>query len=161
MAKWTSKQQLSLNQGLRWKGRDLQMACNMISGDGFRMARQCVRENWDITGEKCIQNNEDLLAIDLEDKNETYKSYYEGLLNMENARHGIGVLHDDPTEIPKIWVESNAVEEMIRGHEEKKLEGSSRKVTEMLKMSGEVEYIITTQMFNPSYTGRCHTQRLA
>ncbi|KAK4300948.1 hypothetical protein Pmani_026889 [Petrolisthes manimaculis] len=49
----------------------------------FRIAKQMAKTNQDIVGEKCIRNDDGVLAINEQDKKDAWKCYYERLLNTE------------------------------------------------------------------------------
>ncbi|KAK3893379.1 hypothetical protein Pcinc_002812 [Petrolisthes cinctipes] len=52
----------------------------------FRIAKQMAKTNQDIVGEKCIRNDDGVLAINEQDKKDAWKCYYERLLNTEFPR---------------------------------------------------------------------------
>lgn len=78
------------------KGTDLQMSCSVKNKrwEEFKNAKQCVKENRDIIGEKNIWSDESIVAINMEDKKVAWKYYYKRLPKEENTwnekeKHGI------------------------------------------------------------------------
>ena len=49
----------------------------------MRKAKQMAKTNQDIVGEKCIRTDDGELAINMQDKKNAWKCYYEKLLNTE------------------------------------------------------------------------------
>ena len=61
------------------KLNDIDSDSNII----YRIAKQMKQENKDIVGEKCIRDDDGVLAFNIEDKKKAWKQHYERLLNVE------------------------------------------------------------------------------
>ena len=49
----------------------------------FQLAKKLKRENADIVGEKCVRNDEGLLALTIDEKFKAWQAHYDKLLNEE------------------------------------------------------------------------------
>ena len=82
---------------------------NVLQREVFRVASQCVRENRDGVGEKCVRHDNGTLALTDTEKKEAWKCYHEKLLNEENAWEKESLPHVDPTEGLAILVDSKTI----------------------------------------------------
>ena len=78
----------SVNDAVKEKKRPWKIWKNGGSKEDYILdlhliAKQMKQENKDIVGEKCIRNDNDVLAFNEEDKKKAWKQHYERLLNGE------------------------------------------------------------------------------
>ena len=81
MAKKVAKQTVfsAKKKAEKEKLNDIDSDSNII----YRIAKQMKQENKDIIGEKCIRDDDGVLAFNIEDKKKAWKQHYERLLNVE------------------------------------------------------------------------------
>ncbi|KAK3896219.1 hypothetical protein Pcinc_000141 [Petrolisthes cinctipes] len=77
----------------------------------FRIAKQMAKTNQDIVGEKCIRNDDGVLAIHEQDKKDAWKCYYERLLNTEFPRDRENLEVTEAVAGPAIRIEKEMVRE--------------------------------------------------
>ena len=91
------------------------------------------KENNDIVGEKCIQDDSGKLAYSNEEKKKTWKQHYQRLLNVEFPCSEEDLSVADPVLVPPTLVTREMVEKSINKMKKGKAPGPSGVVTEMLK----------------------------
>ncbi|KAK3856635.1 hypothetical protein Pcinc_037055 [Petrolisthes cinctipes] len=79
----------------------------------FRIAKQMAKTNQDIVGEKCIRNDDGVLAINEQDKKDAWKCYYERLLNTEFPRDRENLEVTEAVAGPAIRIEKEMVREAV------------------------------------------------
>ena len=80
----------------------------------FRIAKEIVKTNQDIVGEKCIRTDDGELAINEQDKKNTWKCYYEKLLNTEFPWDREHLEMAKAVAGPAIRIEKEMVREAVR-----------------------------------------------
>ena len=118
------------------------------TSDVFRIAKRMKQENSDVTGEKCVRNDEGEMALSDEAKKLAWKQHYENLLNVEFAWDRDTLSDAQPVEGPSVYITSEMVSEAIKKMKIGKAPGPSGIVAEMLKASGEDGIDIITHLVN-------------
>ena len=114
---------------------------NHIDSDSniiYRIAKQMKQENKDIVGEKCIRDDDGVLAFNVEDKKKAWKQHYERPLNVEFPWREEDLSNADPVLGPPLLITKEMVEKSISKMKIGKASGPSGVVTEMLKASSDV-----------------------
>ena len=114
----------------------------------FRIAKQMAKTNQDIVGEKCIRNDEGVLATSEQDKKDAWKCYYERLLNTEFPWDRENLEVAEAVAGPAIRIEKEMVREAVSKMKKGKAAGPSGVVAEMLKAAGETGIEMITNLTN-------------
>ena len=135
LAKKVAKQTVfaSKKKAEKEKLNDIDSDSNII----YRIAKQMKQENKDIVGEKCIRDDDGVLAFNVEDKKKAWKQHYERLLNVEFPWREEDLSNADPVLGPSL-ITKEMVEKSISKIKIGKASGASGVVTEMLKASSDV-----------------------
>jgi hypothetical protein len=102
----------------------------------FRLARKMRSENQDIIGEKCIRNEQGIIAYEEKEKLDIWKNHYENLLNAEFPWDEPSLSSADPVLGPSIQISDEMVQASINHLKSGKAAGPSGIVVEMLKAAG-------------------------
>ena len=116
------------------KLNDIDSDSNII----YRIAKEMKQENKDIVGEKCIRDDDGVLAFNVKDKKKAWKQHYERLLNVEFPWREEDLSNADPVLGPPLLFTKEMVEKSISKMKIGKASGPSDVVTEMLKASSDV-----------------------
>ena len=103
----------------------------------FKLARKLRSENQDITGDKCIRNDQGNIAYEDAAKLETWKQHYEKLLNAEFTWDESSLPTVDPILGPAIHITDEMVDASIKHLKSGKAAGPSGIVAEMLKTASD------------------------
>ncbi|XP_057303385.1 uncharacterized protein LOC130640832 [Hydractinia symbiolongicarpus] len=106
------------------------------------------KTNQDIVGEKCIRNDEGVLASTEEEKRVAWKNHYQRLLNTEFDWDEDNLSDDDVVEGPAMQIKTEWVVEAIRKLKIGKAAGVSGIVAEMVKASGYIGVELITSLAN-------------
>ena len=116
------------------KLNDIDSDSNII----YRIVKQMKQENKDIVGEKCIRDDDGVLAFNVEDKKKAWKQHYERLLNVEFPWREEDLSNADPVLGPPLLITKEMVEKPTSKMKIGKASGPSGVVTDMLKASSDV-----------------------
>ncbi|XP_057303608.1 uncharacterized protein LOC130640998 [Hydractinia symbiolongicarpus] len=105
------------------------------------------KTNQDVVGEKCIRNDEGVLAS-TEEKRVAWKNHYQRLLNTEFDWDEDNLSKDDVVEGPSMQIKTEWVVEAIRKLKIGKAAGVSGIVAEMVKASGYIGVELITSLAN-------------
>ena len=108
----------------------------------FRIAKQMMRENQDVMGEKCVKNDEGELALTPEAKKAAWKQHYEGLHNVEFPWNP----EEPPAQVPALLITPGMAQKAINKMKLGKAAGPSNIVAEHLKASGEIGIKLITDL---------------
>lgn len=114
----------------------------------FRIAKQMKRENQDVIGEKCIRDDDGVMALDDESKKTAWKQHYERLLNVEFPWNPDHLSPAHPVSGAPVQITEKMVQESIKRMKVGKAAGPSGIVAEMLKASGEKCFGLITELMN-------------
>ncbi|XP_057310454.1 uncharacterized protein LOC130648419 [Hydractinia symbiolongicarpus] len=106
------------------------------------------KTNQDVVGEKCIRNDEGVLASTEEEKRVAWKNHYQRLLNTEFDWDEDNLSDDDVVEGPAMQIKTEWVVEAIRKLKIGKAAGVSGIVAEMVKASGYIGVELITSLAN-------------
>ena len=79
----------------------------------YHIAKQMKQENKDIVGEKCIRDDNSVLAFNEEEKNKAWKRHYERLLNFEFSWQEEDLSTADPVLGPPLLITKEMVAKSI------------------------------------------------
>ena len=96
------------------------------------------KENEDIVGEKCIQDDSGKLAYSDEEKKKAWKQHYERLLNVEFPWRKEDLSVADPVLGPSTLVTQEMVEKSINKMKKGKAPSPLGVLTDMLKVSSNI-----------------------
>ena len=102
----------------------------------FRIAKQMMRENQDVMGEKCVKNDEGELALTPEAKKAAWKQHYGGLLNVEFPWNSEELSEEPLTQGPASLITPGMARKAISKMKLGKAAGPSNIVGEHFKASG-------------------------
>ena len=119
----------------------------------FRIAKQMMRENQDVMGEKCVKNDEGKLALTPEAKKAAWKQHYGGLLNVEFSWNPEELSDEPPTQGPVLLITPGMAQKAISKMKFGKAAGPSNIVAEHLKASGEIGIKLITDLANAMIRG--------
>jgi len=121
---------------------------NDCQSEVFKVARQIIKANLDVVGEKCVRGDDGSLAFSDEEKKAAWRSHYMKLLNNENVWCINDLPPANPVEGPAVEVQKGMVEDAIRRMKCGKAAGPSGIVAEMLKASDECGLVAVTELIN-------------
>ena len=114
----------------------------------FRIAEQMRKENKDIVGGKCIQDDSGKLAYSDDEKIKAWKQHYERLLNVEFPWSEDDLSVADPVLGPPPIVTREMAEKSISKMKLSEAPSLSGVVTEMLKASSDFCSVMTADLTN-------------
>ena len=103
----------------------------------YCISKQMKQENKD-KNEKCIQDDNGVLAFNEEDKKKAWKQHYERLLNVEFPWKEEDLSIPDPVLGPPLLITKEMVVKSICKMKNSKASGPSGMVTEMLKAFSDI-----------------------
>ena len=104
----------------------------------YRIAKQMKQENKDIIGEKCIWDNNGVLAFNEEQKKKAWKQHYERLLNVVFPLREEDLPYADPVLGSLLLITKEMVVKSIFKMKNGKASGPSSVMTQMLKVSSDI-----------------------
>ena len=114
----------------------------------FKIAKQMMKTNQDVIGEKCVRNDRNELAITDKEKLIAWREHYEKLLNEEFDWDKDNLIFNDPIIGPEPQFNSEMVRKALSKMKSGKAAGTSGVVAEMLHASGELGIERLTCLFN-------------
>ena len=103
----------------------------------FQLAKKLKRENADIVGEKCVRNDEGLLALTIDEKLKAWQAHYDKLLNEEFPWNPDTLSDDPPVQGPAIYITPDMVENAMSKMKCGKSSGPSGIIIEMMRAAGD------------------------
>jgi len=114
----------------------------------FRVAKQMRRDNQDVSGEKCVRDDQGVMSLDDEAKKAAWRQHYERLLNIEFAWNRDSLSAAEPILGPPPFISEKLVQTAINKMKVGKAAGPSGIVAELLKASGAECCRVVTQLTN-------------
>ena len=112
------------------------------------IARQMVKTNADVVGDKCVTNDDGELACTDSEKLSAWKQHYEKLLNEEFPWEKEHLVHKEPCQGPHPKIEREWVKVALQQMKDGKAVGTSGIAAEMLKAAGDIGLDILTDLCN-------------
>ena len=103
----------------------------------FRIAKQMMSTNRDVVGDKCIIDDNGVLATSDKDKHKAWQGHYQRLLNEEFDWDKESLILNDPTIGPCPEIDIKDVKDALSKMKKSKASGTSGVVAEMMLASGE------------------------
>ena len=119
----------------------------------FKLAKKLKRDNADIVGEKCVRNDEGLLALTVDEKLEAWQSHYDKLLNEEFPWNADSLSDDPPMQGPVIYITADMVRKAMSKMKCGKSSGPSGIIIEMMRAAGSFLNELTTLLNRIVYEG--------
>ena len=116
--------------------------------DLFRIAKQMISVNRDVVGDKCVKNDEGVLATSDKGKLKAWQEHYERLLNEEFDWDKENLIFTEPTIGPPPEIATEDVKAALFKMKNGKASGTSGVLAEMLLASGEPGIVRLTKIFN-------------
>ena len=107
-----------------------------------------IRTNSDVTGDKCVKNDEGNLACTDEEKLHAWKQHYQKLLNEEFPWDEEHLVFESPCEGPPPRINRTWVINALRKMKDKKAAGATGITAEMLKAAGDIGIDILMDICN-------------
>ena len=114
----------------------------------FKIARQMVKTNADVVGDKCVTNDDGELVCTDSEKLFTWKQHYEKLLNEEFPWEEEHLVHQEHCQGPHPKIEREWVKVSLQKMKNGKAVGTSDIAAEMLKAAGDIGLDIQTDLCN-------------
>ena len=103
----------------------------------FKLAKKLKQDNADIVGEKCVRNDEGLLALTVDEKLKAWQSHYDKLPNEEFPWNADTLSDDPPTQGPAIYITPDMVRKAMSKMKRGKSSGPSGIIIEMMRAAGD------------------------
>lgn len=114
----------------------------------FKVAKQMMKTNQDVVGEKCVRDDNGSLAFTDNAKKKAWKAHYQRLLNEEFEWNKDSLTQVDPVHGPAIRIEKEMVVEAVNKMKTGKAAGPTGVVIEMLKAGGDACIDLVTDLVN-------------
>ena len=114
----------------------------------FQLAQCMIKTNSDVTGDKCVKNDEGNLACTDEGKLAAWKQHYQKLLNEEFPWDEEHLVFENPCEGPPPRIDRTWVIKALRRMKDKKAAGSTGITAEMLKAARDIGIDILSDICN-------------
>ena len=106
------------------------------------------RENQDVIGDKCVRDDDGVMALDDEAKKKAWKQHYERLLIVEIPWNPDDLSAADPIHSAPVQITEKMIKEAVKRMKVGKAAGPSGVVAEMLKVSGQRCSSLFTELMN-------------